>query len=144
MNVLFVDERNAASSQLAQAWAEHAGLGARSAGLRPASRLDANVFEVLDAHRLGSAEREPRPLAVEDLAWADVVVLIDCDRAVVVPSPALVVHWQLPNDAGTWALELSAQVRRLVVELVMDVAGLPIRGVGVAAPPAMGAGRLVR
>lgn len=126
MKVLFVDEHNAAASQLAQAWAEHAGLDARSAGLHPAVRLDRDVVEVLDSQRLGSAEREPRFLRDEEIAWADVVVAIDCDSPFPVLPPSLVC-WTLPTGRQLHADELSLHVRRMVVELVMGAAGLPIR-----------------
>lgn len=142
MKVLFVDEHNAAASQLAQAWAEHAGLDARSAGLHPAVRLDRGVVEELDSQRLGSAEREPRILRVEEIAWADVVVAIDCDSPFPVLPPSLVC-WNLPAGRSLHPSELSLHLRRLVVELVMGAAGLPILGAD-STLPLSGAGRPVR
>lgn len=139
MNVLFVDERNTGAAQLAAALAERVGLSARSAGLDPATRIDGDVAGLNEA-----AAGKPMSLALSsaDMEWAQVVVWIDCDPAVTLPTEHLAVEWHLPQGVDR-AEDLAAQLRRLIVELVMDVARLPVRSRG-DIPDVGGAGRRVR
>lgn len=102
--ILFVDVRNAAASQIAQALVERGGGEARSAGSDPAAELDEAVVAVLAEIGVDVAARRPRGLVPGDLDWADLVVKIDRD-------------WNLADPVGL-CLEEARELRSVIEERV--------------------------
>lgn len=100
MNVLFVCIQNAGRSQMAQAFAERAGLNARSAGSTPASHVHPEVADAMDELGIDIRDRVPRALAREDAEWADVVVTMGCGDACPLVPGTRYVDWDLPDPHG--------------------------------------------
>jgi protein-tyrosine-phosphatase len=122
MRVLFVCVENAGRSQIAEALYEQRGGEARSAGSRPASELHEAVVEALEEVGIDISSRTPRPLANEDVEWADLVVTMGCGDACPVLPGKEYVDWNLPDPAGL-CLE---EVRELRAVIEGRVASLPL------------------
>src|SRR5579871_648130 len=102
-NVLFVCLHNAGRSQMSQALFERAADGrhhARSAGTRPADRINPVVVEAMRELGIDVGGRTPHRLRREDAEWADVVVTMGCgDSCPVIPGRRYI-DWQLTDPAG--------------------------------------------
>src|SRR5215218_3661774 len=66
MNVYFVCVGNAGRSQMAQAFADQAGLSARSAGSRPENELHPEVVAAMDEVGIDLRGRSPKGISDED------------------------------------------------------------------------------
>jgi arsenate reductase len=118
MNVLFVCKQNAGRSQMAHALHEGRGGNARSAGTTPASRVHAEVAELMPE----LADRVPKQLDTADAEWADIVVTMGCgDECPVIPGKRYV-DWDLQDPAG----EDVETVREIRDEIERRVAELPL------------------
>jgi arsenate reductase (thioredoxin) len=115
--VLFVCIGNAGRSQMAQAFAERAGLEARSAGSRAETHLHPEVVEAM--HELGFDldGRVPHQLAQEDVEWADLVVTMGCGDACPVLPGKRYLDWNLQDPAGM-PIEVVRQIRDRIAALV--------------------------
>lgn len=102
MRALFVDVRNAAGSQIAQALVERDGGEARSAGTNVAAEIDEAAIEALEEIGVDISARTPRPLVDGDLAWADLVVRLAED-------------WSLADPVGL-CLEEARELRAVIEE----------------------------
>ena len=100
MNVYFVCVGNAGRSQMAQAFAERAGLGARSAGSLPEHELHPQVIEAMDEVGIDLRGRTPKGITEEDVEWADVVVTMGCGDACPVLPGKQYLDWQLTDPIG--------------------------------------------
>ena len=100
MNVYFVCVGNAGRSQMAQAFAERAGLGARSAGSRPEAELHPEVIAAMDEVGIDLRGRSPKGIADEDVQWADVVVTMGCGDACPVFPGTTYLDWELTDPIG--------------------------------------------
>lgn len=80
-HVLFVCNRNAGRSQMAQALFErHApdDIRAESAGLEPAARIHPVVIEAMGEIGIDLSDRRPKKLTVEMQLHADLAVTLGC------------------------------------------------------------------
>jgi arsenate reductase len=100
MNVYFVCVGNAGRSQMAQAFAERAGLNARSAGSRPERELHPEVVEAMDEVGIDLRGRTPKGITEEDAQWADVVVTMGCGDACPVFPGKRYEDWELTDPIG--------------------------------------------
>jgi arsenate reductase (thioredoxin) len=100
MNVYFVCIGNAGRSQMAQAFAEQAGLAARSAGSKPEHELHPEVVEAMDEVGLDLRGRSPTGISQEDVKWADVVVTMGCGDACPVFPGKRYEDWELTDPIG--------------------------------------------
>ena len=100
MNVYFVCIGNAGRSQMAQAFAERAGLNARSAGSVPEHELHPQVVEAMDELGIDLRGRSPKGISEEDVRWADVVVTMGCGDACPVFPGKRYEDWTVDDPAG--------------------------------------------
>jgi arsenate reductase (thioredoxin) len=100
MNVYFVCIGNAGRSQMAQAFAEQAGLSARSAGSRPEHEVHPQVIEAMDELGIDLRSRSPKGIRDEDVQWADVVVTMGCGDACPVFPGKRYLDWELTDPIG--------------------------------------------
>lgn len=102
--ILFVCTHNAARSQLAAALLT-AQAGTRvtvsSAGTDPAGHVDPLVVEALAEVGIDAADAYPKPLSVEVVNAADVVITMGCGDACPVLPGHRYLDWDLPDPAGT-------------------------------------------
>jgi protein-tyrosine-phosphatase len=117
---LFVCIGNAGRSQMAQAFYERLGGEARSAGSRPEPVLNETVVEAMDEVGISLDGRRPKPIALEDVEWADVVVTMGCGEACPVLPGKCYVDWNLPDPVGLPLAEVRPirdEIAKLVSEL---------------------------
>jgi arsenate reductase (thioredoxin) len=100
VNVYFVCVGNAGRSQMAQAFAERAGLNARSAGSVPEHELHPQVIDAMDEVGLDLRGRTPKGITDEDAQWADVVVTMGCGDACPVFPGKRYEDWELTDPIG--------------------------------------------
>lgn len=108
--VLFVCNRNAGRSQMAQALFERyapAGLRAQSAGQEPAARIHPVVVDAMSEIGIDLAERQPKKLSVEMQLHADWAVTMGCGGACPYV-PAKVEDWKIRDPAGKSLQEVRA------------------------------------
>ena len=118
--VLFVCIGNAGRSQMAQAFAERAGLEARSAGSRAESHLHPEVVEVMSELGIDLSGRVPHQLNDEDVEWADLVVTMGCGDACPVLPGKRYLDWNLQDPMGM-PIEVVRQIRDRIAGLVDEV-----------------------
>lgn len=110
---------------MAQAFAEAAGLEARSAGSNPAKHVHPEVAEAMREVGIDVADNVPHKLTQEDAEWADVVVTMGCGDACPYIPGKQYVDWELadPHGMGLEGVrQVRDEIRRRVSELV-SVAG---------------------
>jgi protein-tyrosine-phosphatase len=100
VNVYFVCVGNAGRSQMAEAFAEQAGLNARSAGSRPEHELHPEVVAAMDELGIDLRGRSPKGITEEDVRWADVVVTMGCGDACPVFPGKRYLDWELTDPIG--------------------------------------------
>jgi arsenate reductase len=100
VNVYFVCVGNAGRSQMAQAFAEQAGLSARSAGSRPEKELHPEVVAAMYEVDIDLRGRSPKGITDEDVLWADVVVTMGCGDACPVFPGKRYEDWELADPIG--------------------------------------------
>ena len=114
---LFVCVGNAGRSQMAQAFYEDLGGEARSAGSRPASRLDGAVVEAMLEIGVDISSRRPKGFTDADVQWADVVVTMGCGDVCPFFPGKQYVDWDLADPIAMTPDEvrdLRDEIRRLV------------------------------
>ena len=125
--VLFVCVENAGRSQMSAALFERSTAGqhqARSAGTRPAARVDPVVVEAMRELGMELSDRVPQRLEREQAEWADVVVTMGCgDECPYVPGKRYL-DWELrdpkglsPDEVRSIRDEISGRVDELVTML---------------------------
>jgi arsenate reductase (thioredoxin) len=114
---LFVCIGNAGRSQMAQAFYERRGGEARSAGSRPEQALHESVVEAMSEVGISLDGRRPKPIAEEDVEWAEVVVTMGCGDACPVLPGKRYVDWSLRDPAGL-PLEQVRPIRDEIAKLV--------------------------
>ena len=127
--VLFVCVENAGRSQMSSALFERAGGGrheARSAGTRPAERVNPVVVEAMRELDVDLSGRVPRRLQREQAEWADVVVTMGCgDECPYIPGKRYI-DWELRDPKGLALEEVRAirdDISGRVDELVRELDG---------------------
>jgi len=126
--VLFVDERNDRSSQIAEAYARKAFPESgtyESAGWHPTDALDPALIAFMDSKGVDVSPSQPADLATtRDAAeHYNVIVLLDPgarEQLGEVPYRTTVVEWDLEREEGTSPEVLEALYKRLAV-LVRDL-----------------------
>ncbi len=102
--IVFVCTENSARSQLAESiWNQRHSVPATSAGITPATELQAGAMEVAARRGIDLTGAHPKPLP--DLAQADLVISV-CDRAhdVLAEREGMrELHWSVPDPAGRGA-----------------------------------------
>ena len=94
---LFVCIGNAGRSQMAQAFYEHLGGEARSAGSRPEAMLHAPVVEAMREVGIDLSARSPKGFTDADVEWADVIVTMGCGDVCPVFPGREYLDWNLPD-----------------------------------------------
>jgi arsenate reductase len=94
---LFVCIGNAGRSQMAQAFYEHLGGEARSAGSRPEAMLHAPVVEAMREVGIDLSTRRPKGFTDADVEWADVIVTMGCGDVCPVFPGREYLDWNLPD-----------------------------------------------
>lgn len=117
---LFVCVGNAGRSQMAQVFYERLGGEARSAGSRPAARLDESVVEAMAEAGIDISARRPKGFTDEDVRWADVVVTMGCGDVCPFFPGKDYLDWNLPDPVALSPDE----VRALRDEIERRIAGL--------------------
>jgi arsenate reductase len=119
--VLFVCTGNAGRSQMAQAFAERAGIESRSAGSHAESHLHPEVVEVMGELGIDLSGRVPHQLLDEDVEWADLVVTMGCGDACPVLPGKRYLDWKLLDPMGL-RIEIVREIRDEIAGLVEDLA----------------------
>jgi arsenate reductase (thioredoxin) len=118
--VLFVCVGNAGRSQMAQAFYERRGGKARSAGSLPESELHPQVVEAMREVGIDLDGRRPKPIATNDVEWAELVVTMGCGDACPVLPGKRYLDWNLWDPAGAPLEEVRSlrdEIERRVAEL---------------------------
>lgn len=124
ITVLFICKHNAGRSQLGAHLLNHVGDGrllATSAGITPADAINPAIATTLSELGIDTSTAHPRAVTAEDLASADVVVLMKPG----LPLPAQVsgelIEWSFPDPAN-WEAEGARGLRDAVDAKVRELA----------------------
>jgi arsenate reductase len=118
--VLFICQHNAGRSQLGAALLEHLAAGrytATSAGLSPAEAVNPAIAATVAELGLDITQRTPRKVAADDLATADVVVLMKPGLTLPATPRGKVLQWSFP-DPTAWDAEAVRPLRAAVAERI--------------------------
>jgi arsenate reductase len=118
--VLFVCIGNAGRSQMAQKFYESRGGEARSAGSHPEEDIHQAVGEAMEEIGLDIWDRKPKPIAHEDVEWADVVVTMGCGDACPVLPGKEYLDWNLVDPVGM-CLEEVRELRSVIEQRVAGI-----------------------
>ncbi len=134
MKILFVCIENAGRSQMAEAFAKKLGLTASSAGTIPAGRVNATIVQVMKERGLDISHSVPKPLTVEMIGEADLVVTMGCSVEQVCPRPLVdrmrkkLMDWQL-DDPKNKSIEQVRLIRDEIERRVIKLSnGSPFSG----------------
>ena len=122
--VLFVCVHNAGRSQMAAALLDHHAAGrvrVRSAGSAPADSINPAVVAVMDELGLDLTKEFPKPLTIEAVQAADVVITMGCGDACPVFPGKRYLDWELADPAGKSADDVRPirdEIRTRVVALL--------------------------
>lgn len=123
--VLFVCIGNAGRSQMAQAFAERAGLDVRSRGSHAEDRLHPEVVEVMRELGIDLSDRVPHQLTDEDAEWADLVVTMGCGDACPVLPGKRYLDWKILDPMGL-RIEMVREIRDEIAGLVDGLVTPPV------------------
>ena len=123
--VLFVCIGNAGRSQMAQAFAERAGLEVRSAGSHAEAHLHPEVVEAMRELGFDLSGRVPHQLVDEDVEWADLVVTMGCGDACPVLPGKRYLDWKVLDPMGL-RIEIVREIRDEIAGLVDELATPPV------------------
>ncbi len=127
--LLFVCVHNAGRSQMAAALAESMSGGrvhVRTAGSKPADRINPQVVEVLAERGIDLAEAYPKPLTDDVVRAADVIVTMGCGDACPIYPGKRYEDWDVADPAGATLVE----VRNIREDLQTRVSNL-LRELGI-------------
>lgn len=128
-SVLFVCVENAGRSQMAEAFANHYGIGkieASSAGTMPASGVNPLVVQVMREKGIDILNSKPKLLDIKMVQEADAIIVMGCGAEGFCPAPLLgkVVNWEIEDPKGK-PIEKVRQIRdeieRKVKELINEI-----------------------
>jgi arsenate reductase len=103
---LFVCVENAGRSQMAQGFAERAGMRAVSAGTIPSTRINPVVVEAMKERGIDIGSNKPKMITGEMIEEASLVVTMGCSIEEACPRPMLaqmkkrLVDWDLEDPKG--------------------------------------------
>ena len=122
--ILFVCVHNAGRSQMAAVLTAHLGKGrvsVRSAGSAPANEINPRVIEAIAELGLDLSREVPKPLSVDALQAADVVITMGCGDACPFFPGKRYLDWEVADPAGQ-PIERVREIRddiRARVELLL-------------------------
>jgi len=125
--ILFVCVENACRSQMAEGFFNALARGkaaAKSAGNKPAKRVDPSAVKVMRESGIDISEQKPKMITGEMVLEADKVVLMGCGRDVCPIVPREVVDWQIEDPFGKGIekfREVRDTIRRRVKELLSEL-----------------------
>ena len=105
---------------MAQAFAERAGIEARSAGSHAETHLHPEVVEAMRELGIDLEDRVPHQLSQEDVEWADLVVTMGCGDACPVLPGKRYLDWNLQDPMGM-PIEVVRQIRDRIAGLVAEL-----------------------
>jgi arsenate reductase len=105
---------------MAQAFAERAGIDARSAGSHAESQLHPEVVQAMREVGIDLSDRLPHQLADDDVEWADVVVTMGCGDACPVLPGKRYVDWKILDPMGL-RMEMVREIRDEIAGLVHEL-----------------------
>jgi arsenate reductase len=105
---------------MAQAFAERAGIDARSAGSHAESELHPEVVQAMREVGIDLSDRLPHQLADDDVEWADVVVTMGCGDACPVLPGKRYVDWKILDPMGL-RIEMVREIRDEIAGLVDEL-----------------------
>jgi protein-tyrosine-phosphatase len=120
--VLFICQHNAGRSQLGAALLEHLAGGrfiATSAGLSPADEVNPAVAAAVAELGMDITDRVPRAVTADDLAAADVVVLMKPGLALPSTPRGEVLEWSFPNPES-WDADAVRPLREAVSDKIQS------------------------
>ena len=121
--VLFLCTHNAGRSQLGSHLFRHVAgdrACATSAGTAPADRPSQPVVQALAELGIDSSDAQPRPVTVEDLAIADIVVAMKPGLPLPGPVAGQFVQWEFPDPAN-WDLDGVRELRDSILVRVEEL-----------------------
>jgi arsenate reductase len=105
---------------MAHAFAERAGIEARSAGTWPSPEVHPEAIEVMREIGIDLTGRVPHKLSTEDIEWADLVVKMGCgDDCPVIPGREYL-DWNI-QDPMDMPLEVVRSIRDQIEGLVEEL-----------------------
>jgi arsenate reductase (thioredoxin) len=123
--VLFVCVHNAGRSQMAAALLDRYAEGrvrVRSAGSTPSDEINPAVVAAMNEVGIDLSKELPKPLAVETVEAADVVVTMGCGDACPVFPGKRYLDWDLPDPSGLPVAEVRP-IRDRIDALVRELLG---------------------
>jgi len=111
--VLFVCVRNAARSQMAEAFFNEMAKGRHlgvSAGSRPSNRINSDVVKVMAELGIDIRDMKPKKLTAEMVERADKVITMGCGDQVCPIIPKEIQDWRLEDPEGQ-PIEKIRQIR---------------------------------
>jgi protein-tyrosine-phosphatase len=124
--VLFVCVHNAGRSQMAAALLDRYAEGrvrVRSAGSTPADEINPAVVAAMDEVGIDLSTELPKPLSVETVEAADVVITMGCGDACPVFPGKRYLDWDLPDPSGLPVDEVRP-IRDRIDTLVRELLGI--------------------
>ncbi|HID08442.1 MAG TPA: ATP-binding cassette domain-containing protein, partial [Armatimonadetes bacterium] len=122
--VVFVCEKNACRSQMAEAFARvltDEKLEVVSAGLRPAERLDSSAVQVMRELGINITEQRPKGLDEVSINDNDVVVAVGLDMDLqALPTVPYRIEWDIPDPSGM-PMDTYRRVRDLIEKRVHEL-----------------------
>ena len=125
--ILFVCVHNAGRSQMAAAlldWRAEGRVHVRSAGSAPANEINPAVVTAMEELGLDLSKEFPKPLTVDVVRAADVVITMGCGDACPIYPGKRYLDWELDDPAGKTVdevrmirNEIDARVQQLLTEL---------------------------
>jgi arsenate reductase len=125
--ILFVCTHNAGRSQMAAALLDREATGrvrVTSAGSQPADQLNPAVVQALTEIGLDISREFPKPLTIDMVRAADVVITMGCGDACPVYPGQRYLDWDLPDPKGSpvdevrnTRDEIAGRVSELITEL---------------------------
>ena len=127
--VLFVCTHNAGRSQMAAALLDHQAAGrirVTSAGSQPADQLNPAVVQAMAEIGLDISREYPKPLTIDKVQAADVVITMGCGDACPVYPGKRYLDWDLPDPAGLPVEDVRPirdEIGRRVAALAQELTG---------------------
>ena len=105
---------------MAQAFAERAGLEARSAGSHAETQVHPEVVEAMSELGIDLSGRVPHQLNDDDVEWADLVVTMGCGDACPVLPGKRYIDWKIHDPMGL-RIEMVREIRDEIAGLVDEL-----------------------
>jgi arsenate reductase len=125
--VLFVCVENACRSQMSEGFFNALagkGLAAKSAGNKPADKVNPLAVQVMKEAGIDISRHKPKMITPEMVMEADKVVLMGCGRDACPFIPKEVVDWEIEDPAGKDLRkfrEVRDEIKRKVEALIADL-----------------------